>query len=72
MRSAFRIALPLLIATRGLAQDAPVPRIEPARTVQAPAGPGDLYREKSLSGRATAAEGKSFVVGAGRYDFSAG
>ncbi|MBK9088324.1 MAG: hypothetical protein IPL90_04440 [Holophagales bacterium] len=72
MRSALRLVLPLLLATTGSAQEPALPRVEASLTVQAPAGPGALYREKALSGRAAAANGKTFLLGAGRYEFSEG
>jgi len=72
MRNALWLFVPLLLATDGPAQDVPVPPVEARVTVQAPASPGQAYRERSLSGRAAAADGKALAIGAGRYTFSTG
>ncbi len=72
MRSVCRLVLPFLLATTGIAQEPALPRVETTLTVRAPVIPGELYRERSLSGRAVAADGKTLLVGAGRYEFSEG
>jgi hypothetical protein len=72
MRSAIPILLPLLFSAHGLGQVTQTPLVPAAPAAKAPARPGDAYRERNLSGRAVAAEGKTLEIGAGRYDFVAG